>query len=704
MNSPIVTRLVSTASGCFSIFLGIVITILLLTSPQVKLKAQFVNDEDAPTTPTKPKSYKLPLIDAVNLAEAFNRNDSNTFYAILAAYTGGKADTASLLANFKLKGNTILYEYLKLYEKRQAQTLNIFNIPGRGGTDNYVKPSGDMSYGTGFSWNKIADGLSQFVASRIKQEMVGTFFLRLQRDFTKYKELQVFFPSTYQYVNVLGDHNPAMLMDLLHTSIKNDINNIPRNVPNLQDIPRYKQMIEDRPQLQILLTTGAALGYLYENREHPAKIIELLPELPFIKDAKSTTFQRSVNTLAFVSKALKKDENTWASKEEFDDLENTDNAPILLMGLMWQRYGNLVNNVAIDRRDMPAYYRDLPISGGANKNLITMSEVVYAYQLTYRNDNLNPVPDSTTYSTYNLFKPYFKSVLDLTTKTQREYQSLAIRTNQKTGTQIQFNEILPYLKLVAEILEFSFNQKSFGNPNAKQNFAGIASNLLNLYQSVEEKEYSAAVANLSLLLATSLPEETAFKREFLTYGLFMANVANARSSNEVRLAIEAIAVPPGSTAIKRTAGLNISLNAFAGPFYAAENLLSRPSGASNKWGGTAGLTTPVGICISTGLGKAGSVGVVTSLLDIGSLVSFRMKDPSAQVLPQFKLQNILAPGIYAVYGVAQLPLALGFGVQYGPQLREITLNQVKTSSNAYRMGAFVAIDIPMFNFYTRMKE
>ena len=88
-----------------------------------------------------------------------------------------------------------------------------------------------------------------------------------------------------------------------------------------------------------------------------------------------------------------------------------------------------------------------------------------------------------------------------------------------------------------------------------------------------------------------------------------------------------------------------------------------------------------------------------------------------QHLPETTLKNILAPGVYLIYGIPTWPVSIGIGAQRGPQLREIRINQqlidadgIVTQglenvieSDGWRYGFTLAVDIPIINFYTKSR-
>jgi len=81
------------------------------------------------------------------------------------------------------------------------------------------------------------------------------------------------------------------------------------------------------------------------------------------------------------------------------------------------------------------------------------------------------------------------------------------------------------------------------------------------------------------------------------YGSFMANVATAKTADEVAKAIEIAALPVGSSRVKRETIFNVAVNAYVGPFIGYERIRGvDSSGKVNSYG----ITAPIGVSLSKG--------------------------------------------------------------------------------------------------------
>ena len=115
--------------------------------------------------------------------------------------------------------------------------------------------------------------------------------------------------------------------------------------------------------------------------------------------------------------------------------------------------------------------------------------------------------------------------------------------------------------------------------------------------------YSSAVVTLrnlyDALTSQAAPEKVrqVIMKDIIKYGILMAGVVTAKSSDEVQEAIETVALPAGSSRIKRESLVNISLNAFVGLHGGHETIQHADNGnALNAFG----LSAPVGVAFSWG--------------------------------------------------------------------------------------------------------
>ena len=159
-------------------------------------------------------------------------------------------------------------------------------------------------------------------------------------------------------------------------------------------------------------------------------------------------------------------------------------------------------------------------------------------------------------------------------------------------------------------------------------------------------------------------------------------------------------LPTGSYAIKRNTRLNISLNAYVGAGATYEWATDETVPADARGFGGA-LHAPVGIAVSTGLADASSLSLFLVAVDLAALLAITaLSVDQANGVPELKLENMLAPGGYLAYGLAESPVTIAAGIQYGPT-RTITVGSTTESHQFWRVGIFGSVDIPLFNLHVR---
>ncbi|MEL7423664.1 MAG: hypothetical protein AAFN81_11770 [Bacteroidota bacterium] len=245
----------------------------------------------------------------------------------------------------------------------------------------------------------------------------------------------------------------------------------------------------------------------------------------------------------------------------------------------------------------------------------------------------------------------------------------------------------------------------------------ISNEALSMYENIYVKDYGNAVLNamelLKLIASNELDKKDRAQsgraiNAVLTYGTFMANMLNARSSDHVRTILQSATLPPGSSRIKREVSSNFTINSYLGISFAQDRLVNAPVGVQEN-AFSAALAVPIGVTYSFSprfIKNKSSFSIHVPLLDLGAITAYRANPNNSifQVnqLPEFSWQNLFSPGAFVVYNFANSPFSLGVGGQYGPQLREIEIetgDPLLVDSWRFPM-LFFAVDVPFFNLHT----
>jgi hypothetical protein len=203
---------------------------------------------------------------------------------------------------------------------------------------------------------------------------------------------------------------------------------------------------------------------------------------------------------------------------------------------------------------------------------------------------------------------------------------------------------------------------------------------------VEKKELEQKLIKLKGIQETS--------SIILKYGTFAATIAKADNSDDVQKAIETIALPAGSSRVKRESIVNISLNAYCGLF-GGRNIGSKV--AYNSFG----ITAPVGIATSFGINHF-SYSLFVSLIDLGAITAFRFKNDTTTV-SKILLKDIVSPGLFVSWGLRNCPISINAGCQLTPLLSSVSSSVNGSESRMFRFTIGLCVDIPVLNLYNRSK-
>jgi len=197
------------------------------------------------------------------------------------------------------------------------------------------------------------------------------------------------------------------------------------------------------------------------------------------------------------------------------------------------------------------------------------------------------------------------------------------------------------------------------------------------------------------IIAAKLDQNKKGSEKIFRILAFAANLASAKTSEDVQKALEAAADPVGSFRAKRakTGGCYFTVNGYFGA--------SMPGG---EWQEgrlhryLAKMSVPLGMEFGWSLGGR-SVGIFGSFLDLGNIAYYRIKTEgsSKNEKPSLGFDQIFAPGCFIIFGVSNnYPISYGVGYQYLPKLREISSDVSRI--NVHRISLFIGIDLALFRF------
>lgn len=549
----------------------------------------------------------------------------------------------------------------------------------------------------------IADGLARFLIKRGKEELNVAFFNQFKEFLKKHEECRVLFPNTVDLLEKIDSYKYATFLENLRSNFHTDLGNLIIHLNQVIDLPDYKTFFDNHSEIKLVINTANIVSELSQagNNVMPDSIISQLAKLPWGSVGKNS---RGIKNLENSLKLL----NLLSQSIRADTTQNQSIGADSLQARSWVQLSELNKNLFADSITLRIYfgliYQEASIQNIAFHSTVTKDSI--------RLDTLLGRQAKHIFRLSGLIQNFSL----LANEVQNSIED--IKTKKAAGG-LSVDDYYTYINKAINIIDYGFKlpvtfdiSKKLQKEILEDKYISVARNANYLYKNIYSKDYSNAVMNVCSIL-DSLIMDTQKKKiisGILKYGTFMASVVKAESPEEVEAAIEAAALPAGSSSIKKNSAINVSLNAYIGGYFARQTDHAKDFDGNNS---KVGVTAPVGIAFSMGLGhfkngsSLGALSLYGTLIDVGAIAGFRLNNDSTALEQKVTLNDIFTPGGYLVYGIglpflSYVPLSIGYGWQYGSKLYNKENGKISISeSSRWRSNWFVAIDIPLANFWTK---
>jgi hypothetical protein len=553
----------------------------------------------------------------------------------------------------------------------------------------------------GLDVTMLADGLARFMVKRAKEELNVAFFERFKNEMTKgkYKDAITLFPETCLTLGSIGEriYMYQTFLPALQEAFQKDLRMLSDNLPKVIEDGNYRNYFNANPLLKYTCLSGIYVANAMDDGEHPGMIIQNFPR-EYFNDVDNIT-DRRVNKTA-ISGIL-------ATTQLLRLISVSLKAPS--SNEYWHR-ANTIKDAFKDPVTVNIYLALLRQQGKFimfdTTSLATMLDSL-APRLNDYYDNYAGVATSLARKGEEL-QEYIEEAKLLKAKDQKPGFDLYYK---------YFNGMVDILDLTQQIVELPVLEKRIPSDVKLRlpGYVGISRSVSNLVLNVKERNFSSAIINTYSVYNYAFDKKTIdgyrsvntleSENERLKYasrfgtvlirtGSFMSSVSSAKNSEDISNAIEATVLPAGSSRHKREVAWNISLNGYIGPYGGHEWIKNINS---NQKVNTYGLLAPVGIAFSRGcFWRKSSATLFISVIDVGTVASFRAKDSGTSQVPIIQLKDIVAPGAFLFYGIPKTPLSFGAGYQFGPRIRN---TDVPNAGELYhRFSVTLTVDIPLLNF------
>jgi hypothetical protein len=501
------------------------------------------------------------------------------------------------------------------------------------------QPSGALSGLFGANVTNFADGVAKFLIERSKQELSMAFFDRFKDDLKKYPEIETLFPKTVEILNNIENHNILNLLQELRDAFSKDLVNSPKNILALRgkDLPakctdgncttrieKIQKVFTDNDPPTIAISLNIIQSLIDGNN-----IITALNRTVADEQLCKNTIPLVgyIKTILIVVESLRTDnsDGLFINEVSLRNLFESEELLSLFLGLAYEKYNKIEcyqkGNLSIKANGSSLELKDIFLKVLENRNdfygvLTSLDNINAAYKgIRSQIDNGSKID----ISYYGAFATASLSVIQkLSNGIVRVTESIAADT-------VKFNRFFRNLNIG---IDFCVDIQ-------QRNYAGVFSDVINF---VNFNDFF---------------NDKKTKEKIVVYLSFAANLSSASNSDEVKEAINAVAFPPGSYSIKQKSSFNVSVNGYVGYNWDFNGGLYAN-----------GVYAPVGFSVSCGLGKkkGGALTLFASVIDVGAVVSYRLKNGTTDDLKQdIRLESVLAPSAQLFFEIPKTPIAFGPG-------------------------------------------
>jgi hypothetical protein len=636
-----------------------------------------------------------------------NKKDSLIF--LLAALK--KVDPSLDAVRTAYKGNAFILALLPTFSATELETFGkkarIHSSKGVKGVNALISKVGDMDV------TNLADGIARFLVKRTKEELNIAFFQHFKEliNEPKYKDAQILFPKTLEVLNAI-DKDIYLFenyITALREAFEKDLSLLLDTTPKVIEEGTFKQYFTDHPDLKYSLLLTLFSSRELVNGTHPGKVIETFPQ-EYIDGLVDKNAVGALETLQLLSASLRArgGDRYWTTPDTLARLVDKNDTQFITakfyLGFLYEK-GASINFQSHDLQ----FYLDQVAAREAD----VKQYAVFVKALGKKCNDL-------------------QSAISQINDARPETASIEVYHRAFSA----FSDVVGHVNTIGELPHISVNGKI---TQAVTEYLKIFRQTNDLALNIVQKNYSSAIVNVYniYLVATGLKgaptQEVASANTFLytatpaggvavaadskhnkssvdiakkttdfikRYGSLMANVVKAKDSEEVAEAVEALALPVGSSSIKKHSTLSITLNAYVGLYLGTEKI----KGVDDHYSTNAyGVSAPIGFAVNKGWLTeskwAFSTSAFFSIVDLGAPVAFRFEDDKTEAIPSVKLKDIISPGAFICFGLPRLPLSLNFGYQIGPRLRDVDPAITTVGSKYSRYSVALSVDIPILNLY-----
>ncbi len=543
---------------------------------------------------------------------------------------------------------------------------------------------------------KIIDATSQFLVDRVKEELLLAFFDRFLAQVDQSTELVSLMPNTHFLLKNNDIFKVPSMGEVWMTAFEEDLNSIPQNFNLMvQTHPDYFEL-KKKPEFQMFMMAG----YVFKEIQGESNLIEFIESFYEEFEDSDTQLIQMLSVVGLLRENLRESiyGEGLVSRDAFRELfDNNEDAPLYFSALVYQQ-----EREDFDKIKVPQLNTQLVLGDLIKTNFVDFTKMTGKFLTRMKKlEKSKSAFDSKKYLKDEDKPKYQKAVLDFASSVF-EFLDFSIELAHFSNPEFYFTS--SYYRTYRPVVQKTILAIDAGQKKDYGQLMIYSMQMMEPLVQVRinhlEKKFELDGSNKKV--AQEIKILRGVVKNFMYYGGFMVDVLSANSTQDIKGIINKYAAPVGSYRVKRQSNFSVSLSSYPGLYGGWE---TTNAGIENESFVT-GVTAPIGLSLNWGNSfygmnaKGHSFSLYTSIVDIGAAFSYRWSNSEGEGFPEeIKWEQIISPGVHAVWGIGNTPMAFMLGAQYTPLLRKITDQNNELQPNAWRFGATISVDIPIFHFY-----
>ena len=555
------------------------------------------------------------------------------------------------------------------------------SVPDSSKTDNKEMPASDEPIITeaqgqviertkSINWQSaILDGTARFLAERFKEELAAYYLTTFHEKLANKPVVKALFPKSISFLRIFANQVYNTDIAMLQAAAEEDLNNYPENMIHALD---HIAVFNKKP----LIKTGLSLALdLYLQHKSGNFITDIINTLP-LQDSLPESYRSCFSVLRILSNALRfaRDEQYssapwgYSATQDFYDPSRFENS--YFYALLYEQLKNeTVHGATLQQ---------------------TLGRDPDKWRTWFRSFTV-------LFQDIKGYNYYVSAHTDYTKKSNLDFWVTLLHSSRLINHIYPIIEQLPgeSLRLPDEIHRVAANNPAY----------------FSLIKRVEDKRYEQVIP-ATIMLLTSL--DTAITHQgivpYMRFAAIIAQFATIRTAADMKNLLQSIALPVGSTSIKRKTRWNIAFNAYVGAA-AGQEQVKQNGLKQNKT--SIGLSAPLGVAVSHQYSKPvinrkakliPSGTLYLSFLDIGNLVNVRLKSDTTSI-GNVRFSHFISLGAGYFFNFRNSPFSAGVSWSYVPGYRDAFIgNKWVYKADAVRIRFSLLVDIPLFNLYTKPND